>query len=339
MYAVAAFSQAEPPGQAAGASYNSIINRGAAPFRNGWDRTRRTARNTGPLLAERGAFKDAMKIPSLGIVGVGLIGGSIGLAAKRRGLVDRVVGVGWRQTTLDLARDLGIIDEGSLDLERSLRRCEFIVFCTPVDQIVDQVLTAAQVCEPGTLLTDAGSTKSTIVRSLEGRLPGHVHFVGSHPLAGSEKRGPQYADANLFHGRLTVVTQTENTNPAAVEPVVGFWRALGSRVRIMNPEEHDRALALTSHLPHLASSALARVLPAELHDLTATGFRDTTRVAAGDPALWAGIFEQNRPAVLAALNELTDSLQQFRRALEAGDKAALLSLLDQAKKVRDALGS
>lgn len=280
-----------------------------------------------------------MRIETLTIIGVGLIGGSIGLAAKRRGLAGHVIGVGRQQASLDRALAAGTIDEASLDLAAAVHQSQVAVFCTPVDRIAEQVHAVAPGCAAGTLLTDAGSTKAAIVQGVEGRLPAGVAFVGSHPLAGSEKRGPEHADANLFQGRLTVVTRTPHTDPAAVERTAAFWRALGSRVRLMSPEEHDRALALTSHLPHLLASALAGILPPELHDLTATGFRDTSRVAAGDPALWTGIFAQNRIAVLDALNQLCHRLGQFRAALEAGDTASLDTLLAQAKKVRDALGS
>jgi prephenate dehydrogenase len=208
-----------------------------------------------------------------------------------------------------------------------------------VDRIAEQVLAAAAVCRPGTLLTDAGSTKAGILRTVKDRLPPGVTFIGSHPLAGSEKRGPEYADAELFQGRLTVVTPTEGTPPAEIERVLQFWRALGSRVKIMAPEEHDQALALTSHLPHLVASALVGILPPELHELTATGFRDTTRIAAGDPELWAAIFDQNHSALLDALGLVEDRLAEFRRALITQDGATLHSLLVQAKKVRDGLGS
>jgi prephenate dehydrogenase len=280
-----------------------------------------------------------MKIQTLTIVGVGLIGGSIGLAARRRGVATHVLGAGRQQASLDRARAVGAVDETSLDLAAAVRRADVAVFCTPVDRIAEQVLAAAPGCAPGTLLTDAGSTKAAIVAQLDGQLPDGVAFVGSHPLAGSEKRGPEHADADLFQDRLTVITPGPHTDPAAVERTAAFWRALGCRVRLMPPEEHDQALALTSHLPHLVASALAGVLPGELHELTATGFRDTTRVAGGDPALWSAIFCQNHGAVLQALHRLTGRLDEFRAALEAGDRAALDILLTQAKKVRDALGS
>ena len=280
-----------------------------------------------------------MRIHTLTIVGVGLIGASIGLAARRRGVAECVVGVGRQQPSLDEARALGAIDEATLDLRAAVKHAQIAVFCTPVDHIAEQVLAATPVCAPGTLLTDAGSTKAAIVHAIDGRLPPGVHFVGSHPLAGSEKRGPQHANANLFQDRLTVLTPAEHTDPAAVERISAFWRALGSRVQVMAPEEHDRALAVTSHLPHLVAAALCGLLPPELWDLTATGFRDTTRVAAGDPSLWTGILAQNRAAVLAALKHLTGRLHEFRAALEAGDTAALDDLLTQAKRVRDALGN
>jgi prephenate dehydrogenase len=280
-----------------------------------------------------------MKIHTLTIVGVGLIGGSIGLAAKRRGLAQRIIGVGRNQDSLDRARTLGIIDAGFLDLISAVQGAELVVFCTPVDQIAHQILAAAPLCAAGTLLTDAGSTKGQIIKTIEAQLPRNIAFVGSHPLAGSEKRGPEHADPDLFQDRLTVITPTSRTDPAAVERTKAFWQALGSRVRLMSPEDHDRALALTSHLPHLLACALAGILPPELTDLTASGFRDTTRIAAGDPGLWKAIFAHNREALLAALMPLTDRLDQFRHALQAGDWSGLDALLTQAKKVRDALGS
>jgi prephenate dehydrogenase len=280
-----------------------------------------------------------MNIHTLTIVGVGLIGGSIGLAARRRGVVGRVLGTSRQQAGIDQAKALGLIDEGFLDVAAAVRQAEIAVFCTPVDCIAEQVVGFGSGCAPGTLLTDAGSTKAAIVRDVEGRLPAGVAFVGSHPLAGSEKRGPDSADAGLFQGRLTVVTRTAQTDPNALEKTIAFWKALGARVRVMEPEEHDRALAWTSHLPHLVASALAGTLPAHLLDLTAAGFRDTTRVAAGDPTIWTGIFVHNRAAVLDALHQLEACLNQFRAALETGEAAALDTLLAKAKRVRDALGS
>jgi cyclohexadieny/prephenate dehydrogenase len=278
-----------------------------------------------------------MKIHTLAIIGVGLIGGSIALAARRRGLAERILGVGRRPETLRRAR--GIVDDATGDLVAAARQADLAVFCTPVDRIAEQVMAAAPACRPATLLVDAGSTKARIVQALDGHLPAGVDFVGCHPLAGSEKRGWEHAEADLFQDRLTILTPTARTPARALERAASFWKALGSRVHMLNPEKHDEALALTSHLPHLTAAALARLLPVELAGLTATGFRDTTRVASGDPALWTAIFEQNQTAMLAALGKLQENLGELRKMLDQGDWPALQQSLIQAKRVRDALGN
>jgi prephenate dehydrogenase len=275
----------------------------------------------------------------LTIVGVGLIGGSIGLAAKQRGIARIVRGLGRRQASLDRAVKAGAIDEAHLDPQTAVHNADLIVYCTPVDQIAEQAMRYAAWCKPNALVTDAGSTKGTIVAAVDRAAPPNLDFVGSHPLAGSEKRGPDHADAELFEGRWTVVTPTPRTNPDALAKVKDFWTALGSRVKEMTPGDHDLALAMTSHVPHLVAAALAGSLPGDVHDLAATGFRDTTRIAAGDPALWTAIFEHNRDAVLSALAAVQNNLDAFRKALTERDWRTLDRLLAQAKKVRDALGS
>ena len=280
-----------------------------------------------------------MQLHVLTIVGVGLIGGSIGLAARQRGVARRVRGVGRHQPSLDRAGELGAIDESFLSVDKAVVGCDMVIFCTPVDRIAAQVLEAAPHCAPGAVLTDAGSTKAKIVGAIEGKLPTSVAFVGGHPLAGSEKRGPEAADADLFQDRWTVLTPTATTDAGALQQVRALWHGLGSLTCLMPPEEHDRALALTSHLPHLAASALAGLLPDSWRELAARGFRDTTRTAAGDPELWAAIFDHNRAALLAALARLQGRLHQFQAALEGNDNAALLKLLAEAKEIRNALGS
>jgi cyclohexadieny/prephenate dehydrogenase len=273
----------------------------------------------------------------LTIVGVGLIGGSIGLAAKSRGVASRVQGLGRRQAALDEAKAIGAIDDFHLDAAAALHNADLVILCTPVDQIAEQVLSFAPLCKPGTIFTDAGSTKGHIVDCVEGRLPEGIDFVGSHPLAGSEKKGAAFADANLFQDRWTVVTPTPHTNPRALEAIVEFWTSLGAKVRSMPPYEHDQALAMTSHLPHLLAAALAGVLPESLHSLTATGFRDTTRIAAGDPELWTAIFMHNREALLHAYDSVHGRMKELRRALEEKDAPVLDRLLRQAKNIRDSL--
>lgn len=280
-----------------------------------------------------------MLFDTLTIVGVGLIGGSIGQAARLKKVARTVIGVGRDADSLARAKETGAIDTFTLDLLDGVKTADLVVFCTPVDKIAKQVLQAATACKSGALLTDAGSTKAHIVRDIEGHLPAGIHFVGSHPLAGSEKRGPQNASADLFEGRVAIVTKSGRTDASAVERVSAFWRALGSEVHFLDPETHDRALALTSHLPHLAASALAGIVPQTYRPFTATGFRDTTRIAAGDPALWTAIFRQNALAMCDALQRFADRLDEFREAIAKDDDATLMELLSQAKRVRDALGS
>lgn len=280
-----------------------------------------------------------MLFDTLTIVGVGLIGGSIGQAARQRGLCKTIIGVGRDPASLEKAKKVGAIDSATLDLAEGARRSDFVVVCTPVDKIAFHVIEAGKVAEPGAIITDAGSTKANIVRDIEGRLPNGVEFVGSHPLAGSEKTGPENAAADLFQGRIAIVTPTARTDAAALHAVEAFWKALGSEVHRLDPETHDRALALTSHLPHLTAAALTGIVPPQYRPFTATGFRDTTRIASGDPKLWAAIFRQNALGMADALQRFGDRLDEFRQAILQDDEATLIELLSNGKRVRDALGS
>jgi prephenate dehydrogenase len=237
----------------------------------------------------------------------------------------------------DHALAAGILDQAWDDPAAAARSADLVVVCTPVDHIPSGILAAASACRPGAVVTDVGSTKSAIVEAVRGGLPPGVGFVGSHPLAGSEKNGPEHARADLFDGRLVVLTPTPDSGEGPLAAVRSFWEALGARVRLMEAAEHDRALALTSHLPHLLASALASTLPPDLYELTATGFADTTRLASGNTALWTAIFQANREGVLAALDLFDETLARFRQALAAGDAAALNALLQLGKTVRDRL--
>ena len=280
-----------------------------------------------------------MLFDTLSIIGVGLIGGSIGLAARRRNIVRRVKGVGPSAQGMDQAVRMGAIDEIVRDVETAVQDADLVVFCTPVDQIAEGVVRVAEHCGPGTIITDTGSTKAAIVKTIDERLPPGHRFVGGHPLAGSQKSGVEHADGSLFAGRVTVLTQTAGTDAGALEKVSEFWRGLGSRVHIMTPEDHDRAVALTSHVPHVVASALAGSLPDDLFKLAASGFCDTTRVAAGEPAIWTPILMDNAGAVRRELAALCARLDLFQDALKNEDADQLNELLAEGKRRRDALGS
>ncbi len=281
-----------------------------------------------------------MLFDQITIVGVGLIGGSVGLAAKSRGVVGRVVGVD--RNTDAIARVLAgaALDDYRTDLAEGVAGSGLVVVCTPVDRIAEVIIAAAQYVKPGTLFTDAGSTKAAIVAAVRGNLPQGVEYVPAHPLAGSEKSGSGFSCADLFVNRVTAVIMSPfGANWERTLAVGRFWEALGSRVVLMNAEEHDRTLAFTSHLPHAVASAVAGVTQSDWLRLTAGGFRDVTRVAAGDPELWAAIFAANKDSVLSALSTFTQRLQEFRSLLETGDHAGLVQWLTEGKQVRDALGT
>ena len=279
-----------------------------------------------------------MRFEQITIVGVGLIGGSVGLAAKARGLAGRVVGVGRDAKNLSRAVERGAIDSFSTDLADGVRSADLVVVCTPVDRIADMILRAAPHCRTGTIFTDAGSTKSNIIAAVAGRLPPGITYVPAHPLAGAEKNGVEHARTDLFENRVTILTPVGGEGEAEAR-VRGFWIALGSRVVSVSPDEHDRILAKTSHLPHAVAASVAAVTPRDWLPLSAGGFRDVTRIAAGDPELWTAIFLANREAVLAAVDAFANRLDQFRTLLDAGDGAGLERWLSEAKQVRDALGN
>jgi prephenate dehydrogenase len=276
---------------------------------------------------------------TVAIVGVGLIGGSIGLGLRGRGLARQVVGIGRREASLRLAKKLGAVTSTTLDLARGVAEADLVVVCTPVGRIVEDVRAAAVACRPGTLITDAGSTKAQIVADLEGNLANETRFVGSHPLAGSEQSGVGAATADLFVNRVVVLTPTKKTKEEDCQTLSRFWSAIGARITRMTPAAHDKTLAATSHLPHLVASALAGATPAEDLGLAASGWADTTRVAAGDPAMWTQIFLSNQAQVLTALARYEKVLLSFRSALLRKDAAKLERILAEAKQKRDALGS
>jgi prephenate dehydrogenase len=273
-------------------------------------------------------------------VGVGLIGGSIGLALKTRKLARRVIGVGRSATSLAEAKRLHAIDEAATDVAAAVAGADLVVVATGVASIpgiLDQIDTAVR---PGTLLTDAGSTKGRIVAAWEKRRRSRRgRFVGAHPVAGSHRRGPAAADPQLFSGRVTILTPAAATPAVDVEEVRGFWSALGSTVSTMPPRDHDRILAMTSHAPHVMAAAIAAATPAEARGFTAGGWRDTTRIAAGDPELWADILLDNAASVARALSRIAGRTEQLLAAIEKSDRRKLVSLLARAKEDRDAVGS
>lgn len=272
---------------------------------------------------------------AVAIVGVGLIGGSIGAAVKQRGIARAVIGVGRNRDRLEAAIEAGIIDRAATDFD-TIDAAELVVVCTPVDRIADDVHRAAAL-GPGTLITDAGSVKGRIVDDLRGSLPEGVVFVGAHPMAGSEKTGWENGRADLFVDRLCVLTPDEQARPDAIDRVEQFWQALGMRTERMSPEIHDRAVAATSHVPHVAAAALISLIDDSNARLVSTGFRDVTRIAAGDPSLWLAILRGNREAVTTEIDRLIQQLTAYRHALAADQADTIVQMLSEARQRRDSL--
>jgi prephenate dehydrogenase len=285
------------------------------------------------------AQPNAERLPfqTIGIVGCGLIGCSIAAALKRRGFPGRIVGCGRPGANLETALEKRLIDRAVSVLAEAAHECDLIVVCTPVDRIVDDVRAVAGSARPGAIITDVGSVKQTICVSLDA-LPDAVTFVGSHPIAGSEKQGCAHADARLFDGRVCVLTPVATTDREGVARLTAFWQALGMRVVEMAPAAHDRALAQTSHVPHVVAAALAASLTAENGPLTAGGFQDTTRIAAADPELWSPILLANATEVAIGLHVVSACLHDLIGAIESRDKFRLEQLLRFSAYNRNTLG-
>jgi len=271
------------------------------------------------------------------IVGVGLMGGSLGLAIRAAGARARRIGIGRRQSTLDLALSYDAVDEVTLDMAEGVRKADLVVVCTPIGAMESMFKAMAEHLPDGCLVTDVASTKAQVCRIAERILPRRVRFVGSHPIAGSEKTSVEYARADLFQNAVCIVSPTRRSDPVAVRNLIGLWRAVGGHPYTLSPRKHDQVLARVSHLPHAVAAALVLLADAGKGTRYAgTGFGDTTRIASGDPALWRDIFASNRTAVLHAIDRLEQELKRFRRMIQTDDGKALLAWLSKAKAARDA---
>ncbi|MCC7146130.1 MAG: prephenate dehydrogenase/arogenate dehydrogenase family protein [Phycisphaeraceae bacterium] len=276
-------------------------------------------------------------VQTITIVGTGLLGGSIGLALKQGcpTFTGRIIGVGRRQSTLQQALDLGCIDEMSLDLPAVLPRTQLLILATPLGHFDALLRQIASHDHPNLTITDVGSTKAQVCQLAARILPAPSRFVGSHPMAGSEQHGPKFARPDLFAAKPCIVINEPGHQPHATELVKQLWSALGMRLLSMTAQEHDRAVALISHLPHAAAVLLVHLAMGDRAlAVASTGFADTTRVAASDPAVWADIFSSNRQPVLEGLDRLADLIARFRTLLKNSDPLALQNFLAAASSAR-----
>lgn len=281
------------------------------------------------------------KIDKLVVCGVGLIGGSFALALRRAGLVDRIVGVGRRPEPLQVARQLGVIDEVSTDWAEALDGAELVLLAMPVGQMDAVAAAIAPHLGPDTIVTDAGSTKRDVIEAVYRHFGAQLaNIVPAHPIAGAEKSGPTAARADLYQRRKVVITPLPENDPASVARVRDVWAACGAVLHEMSPQEHDRVFAAVSHLPHLLAFGLVHDLAGranaeQLFSYAASGFRDFTRVAGSHPEMWRDICVANRHSLLAELDAYLSELAYLRALLVEGDGPALEAVFDEASQARN----
>jgi prephenate dehydrogenase len=273
-------------------------------------------------------------LQAIAVVGPGLLGGSIALGLKAAGLEARILGFGHRQSSIQKAIQIGAIDQGHLDLEPA-REAQLVILATPIGRFQPVLTELAPILQPGTVITDIGSTKRYVCRLAQQLLPKSLHFVGSHPMAGSEKRGVDFARADLCQNATCIVTPTPSTSKPALHLVESLWQTLGMRLVTLSPAQHDKILARISHLPHLIAAALVNVSSREELKIIGPGFLDTTRIASGDINLWHDIIASNPDAINGAIEALKRQLDQIEQAVRSGDAEKIKQFLAAAKKKRD----
>jgi prephenate dehydrogenase len=282
-----------------------------------------------------------VQFQKISILGVGLLGGSIGLAVRRGKLAGEVAGFVRRAANFKDCETAGAVDYATTDLFAAVSNSDLIIFCTPLAQmraLAEQLLPALK---RGAIVTDVGSVKAGVVRELESIFANAgAHFVGGHPMAGGEKTGVRAARADLFDHAVCIVTPTKKSNSTAVRKMEFFWKSLGARVLKMDAGEHDLLVSRSSHLPHVVAATLAGLvlnpaLPKTQAALCATGFRDTTRIASGSPEMWRDIALTNRKNLSRAVDAFVAELKSFQLALKSGDAKALEKIFATAKSRRD----
>ncbi len=280
------------------------------------------------------------------IVGVGLIGGSLGMILRRKALADRVIGIGRRLENLKTAVELGAIDRYVADPKEGIKGSDLIILATPVDTYERHLKDWAHCLEPGTIVSDVGSVKGALVERAEAAMPAGVHFVGAHPIAGKEKTGVAAGSDVLFQGARCILTPTTRTDAHALERIERLWEETGSIVLTMDPHVHDAILGAVSHLPHVAAFALMNTLAdtrdhhlpsLDLVRHSGGGLRDTTRIAASSPEMWRDIFLWNRDNVVSLIERYQQALDELKQLIAAGDAAGIEQAIERAKHEREQL--
>jgi prephenate dehydrogenase len=276
----------------------------------------------------------------IAIIGVGLLGGSIGLAARKFRIAEEIAGYVRREKTIVECEKAGALDYATTDLLAAVSNADLVILCTPLAQMRSLAEQCVPALKRGAIVTDVGSVKAGVVRELESLMAKvGAHFVGSHPMAGAEKTGVAAARADLFQNAVCVLTPTRKSNAVAVRKLERFWKSLGARVLKLPPEQHDLFVSRTSHLPHVVAATLANLVlapsqPKGQSQLCATGFRDTTRIASGSPEMWRDISLANRKHVARSITAFISELQKFETALKANDEKKIEGFFETARQRR-----
>ncbi|MDP9571526.1 UNVERIFIED_ORG: cyclohexadieny/prephenate dehydrogenase [Agrobacterium larrymoorei] len=277
----------------------------------------------------------------IALIGIGLIGSSIARDIKELGLARDVVVSTRSEETLKRAEELELGTSYTTSVADSVREADLVIVSVPVGASEDVAKQIAPHLKAGAVVTDVGSTKASVIAQMAPHMPQHVHFIPGHPLAGTEKSGPDAGFAGLFRDRWCIFTPLPGTDAAALDRLKGFWLALGSRVDEMDPEHHDKVLAIVSHLPHIiaynivgTADDLSTVTESEVIKYSASGFRDFTRLAASDPTMWRDICLHNKDAILEMLARFSEDLAYLQRAIRWGEGDKLFELFTRTRAVR-----
>ncbi|MGZ5989409.1 MAG: prephenate/arogenate dehydrogenase family protein [Rhizomicrobium sp.] len=275
------------------------------------------------------------------ILGVGLIGSSIAHAMRRRHLAGHIVGYAHRAETLKRARKIGFADTLTDSAAKAVKGADLVILATPVGAFGALAKAISPHLKPGAIVTDVGSVKGAVIADVGPYIPKGVHFIPAHPIAGTERSGPEAGFAELFEGRWCILTPPKGTNKRALKTLRTFWEKLGSKVDVMDAKHHDLVLAVTSHVPHLiaynivgTADDLRSVTEGEVIKYSAGGFRDFTRIAASDPTMWRDVFLNNKDAVLEVLGRFSEDLSALQRQIRWGDGDALFKLFTRTRAIR-----
>ncbi|MEN0002415.1 MAG: prephenate/arogenate dehydrogenase family protein, partial [Pseudomonadota bacterium] len=278
------------------------------------------------------------------LIGIGLIGSSLARAIRRRKMADHIAIATRSVATLDRARDLDLGDSYTIDASEAAADADLVVISVPVGASGAVAKSIEPVLKPGAIVTDVGSTKTSVITQIKPHIPAGVHFIPGHPIAGTEYSGPDSGFATLFEGRWCILTPLDDTDPDALATLTAFWHAMGSQIEAMDPAHHDQVLALVSHLPQLVSynivataSEFEDVSKADVIKYSASGFRDFTRLASSDPIMWRDVCLHNKDAILEMLARFSEDLSSLRAAVRRGDADALQALFTKTRDIRKSI--